>query len=80
VAKLSRQAVVETLEKESYLVPVERLGKVAQVSQADSDSQESVVRRCGKYPAGSNVGDDNIIEAHCYVEYQVGLVNFQFQT
>ena len=36
--------------------------------------------RCGKYPAGSNVGDDNIIEAHCYVEYQVGLVNFQFQT
>ena len=43
MAKLSRQAVVETLEKESYLVPVERLGKVAQVSQADSDSQESVV-------------------------------------
>lgn len=28
---------------ESYLVPVERLGKVAQVSQADSDSQEGVV-------------------------------------
>ena len=37
------EAVTATLEMESYLVPVVGLGKVAQVSQADPDPQESVV-------------------------------------
>ena len=63
---------------ESYLVPVERLGKVAQVSQADSDSQEGVVDVVNTQQEA--MLEMNIVEAHSYVEYQAGLVHFQVQT
>ena len=28
----------------------------------------------------SNKNEDDIVEAHCYVEYKVGLVNFRAET
>lgn len=79
VAKLSRQGSSWQLEDGVILGSSGEAGQGGS-SVTDKFRLTGKCCRCGKDPARSNVGDDNIVEAQCYVKYQVGLVYFQVQT